>query len=106
MWLTSTEDLPKLTSFYERAARLKQRAIEAGNQCVVEQQERIKSLEETSMDGSLSPEEVLGQLQSDLVEAESALEEVREHGLILAANYLERTIVDLKTRMTAWEEPA
>ncbi|MGZ3645850.1 MAG: tyrosine-type recombinase/integrase [Ktedonobacteraceae bacterium] len=114
MWLTSTEDLPKLTSFYERATHLKQHAIEAGNHCVVEQQEciivhlavRIKSLEEPSMDSSLSTDEVLGQLQADLVEAESALEEVSEHGLISAANYLERTITDLKARITAWEESA
>src|SRR5438270_7995189 len=32
MWLTSTEDLPALKSFYERAVRLKQRAGETGNQ--------------------------------------------------------------------------
>ena len=41
MWLTSTEDLPELKSFYERAVRLKQRAIEKDNQFVVEHQDRI-----------------------------------------------------------------
>src|SRR5579875_1817054 len=59
MWLTSTDDLPKLKSFYERAVRLRQSAIEAGNQFVVEQQERIiaglavriNSLENTEADG-------------------------------------------------------
>jgi integrase/recombinase XerD len=43
MWLTSTDDLPKLKSFYERAVRLKQRATEKGNQFVVDQQEHIIS---------------------------------------------------------------
>jgi len=114
MWLTSTDDLLKLKSFHERAVRLKQRAEEKGNHFVVGQQEhiiaslaiRIKSLEETSMDGTLAVDEVLGQLQADLAEAESALEEVQENGLIPAAKYLERTITDLKTRIAAWEESA
>ena len=114
MWLTSTEDLPKLKSFYERAVRLKQRASDVGNHFVIEQQERIianlavriESLEATEMDGKLVVDEVLGQLQTDLVEAECALEEVRENGLIPAAKYLERTIVDLKARIAALEEPA
>src|SRR5258705_12312196 len=60
MWLTSTDDLLKLKSFHERAVRLKQRAEEKGNHFVVGQQEhiiaslaiRIKSWEETSMDGT------------------------------------------------------
>lgn len=41
MWLTSTDDLLKLKSFYERAVRLKQRAEEKGNHFVVDQQEHI-----------------------------------------------------------------
>ena len=41
MWLASTDDLPALKSFYERALHLKQRAKETGNQFVIEQQERI-----------------------------------------------------------------
>jgi hypothetical protein len=41
MWLTSTDDLPALKSFYERAIRLRQRGVEAGNQIVVQQQEHI-----------------------------------------------------------------
>jgi Phage integrase family len=114
MWLTSTDDLLKLKSFHERAVRLKQRAEEKGNHFVVGQQEhiiaslaiRIKSLEETSMDGTLVVDEVLGHLQADLAEAESALEEVRENGLIPATKYLERTITDLKSRIAAWEESA
>jgi integrase/recombinase XerD len=112
MWLTSTDDLLKLKSFYERAVRLKQRAEEKGNHFVVEQQEhiiaslaiRIKSLEETSMDGTLAVDDVLGQLKADLAEAESALEEIHENGLIPAAKYLERTITDLKARIAALEE--
>lgn len=41
MWLASTDDLPALKSFYERALHLKQRAMETGNRFVIEQQERI-----------------------------------------------------------------
>jgi integrase/recombinase XerD len=113
MWLTSTEDLPSLKSFYERATRLKQRATEKGNQFVVDQQEhiiinlatRIKSLEEPAMDGTLAVDEVLTQLRTDLTEAESALDEVRENGLIPAAKYLERSIADLKARIAVLEDP-
>jgi integrase/recombinase XerD len=112
MWLTSTDDLPKRKSFYERAVRLRQSAIEAGNQFVVEQQERIiaglavriNSLENTEADGTLCVDDVLAQLRQDLAEAESALEEVRENGLVPAAKYLERTITDLKSRIAALEE--
>jgi integrase/recombinase XerD len=114
MWLTSTDDLPKLKSFYDRALRLKQRATLADNQFVVEQQERIiatlsvriKSLEVTEMDGTLCVDDLLGQLRRDLIEAESALEEVHENGLVPAAKYLERTIADLKARLVTLEEPA
>ncbi len=114
MWLTSTDDLSKLKSFYERAIHLKQQATACGNQFVIDQQERIianlsvriKSLEETSTDGTLAVDEVLEQLKADLAEADSALEEVGEHGLIPAAKYLERTIADLKAKITALEEPA
>ena len=114
MWLTSTDDLPKLKSFYDRALRLKQRATLADSQFVVEQQERIiatlsvriKSLEVTEMDGTLCVDDLLGQLRRDLIEAESALEEVHENGLVPAAKYLERTIADLKARLVTLEEPA
>jgi integrase/recombinase XerD len=114
MWLTSTEDVPALKSFYERAVRLKQQAIEKDNRFVVEQQERIiatlavriSSLERTEMDGRLAVDDVLAQLRSDLTEAESALEEALENGLVQAAKYLERTITDLKARITAVEETA
>lgn len=96
MWLTSTDDLPNLKSFSERAIRLKQRATACGNQFVIDQQEhiianlsvRIKSLEEPSMDGTLAVDEVLEHFKADLAEAESALEEVDEHGLIPAAKCL------------------
>ncbi len=114
MWLTSTDDLPALKSFYERAVRLRQRGIEAGNHIVVQQQEhiiatlavRIKSLEATEMDGTLCVDDVLAQLHTDLAEAESGLEEAREAGLLLAAKHLERTITDLKARVAALEESA
>jgi len=70
MWLTSTDDVSKLKSFYERAVRLKQRAEEKGNHFVVDQQEhiiaslaiRIKSLEATEMDGTLAVDEVGGSM--------------------------------------------
>lgn len=112
MWLTSTDDLPKLKSFYERAVRLKQRATEVCNHHVIEQQDRIianlavriNGLENTQMDGTLCVDDVLTQLHMDLAEAESALEEVRENGLVPAAKYLERTLVDLKSRIAALEE--
>src|SRR5690348_13001672 len=100
MWLTSTEDLPALTSFSERATRLHQHAVNAGNQFVVQQQQRIvanlavriKSLENTEMDGTdVALDDVLMQLRMDLAEAESALDEVCVNGLIPAAKYLERT---------------
>ncbi len=114
MWLTSTDDLPALKSFYQRATRLKERASAVGNQVVIEQQDRIipllavriKSLEEAPMDGSLCVEDVLAQLRTDLAEAESALEEAREAGLVLAAKHLERIVEEIKTRLTALEESA
>ena len=114
MWLTSTDDLPSLKSFYERAIHLKQRATEVGNQVVVDQQGRIvtalavriKSLEATEMDGSLCVDDVLAQLRTDLAEAESGLEEAREARLMLAARHLERAITEIKARIAALEEPA
>jgi hypothetical protein len=114
MWLTSTDDLRALKSFYERALHLKQRAMETGNQFVIEQQERIvatlavriNSLETSAMDGSLCVDDVLAQLRADLGEAESGWEEACEAGLVLAAKYLERAIADLKAKIAALEESA
>jgi hypothetical protein len=111
MWLTSTDDLPALKSFYERAVRLRQRAQDVGNQVVVQQQThiitnltvRLKSLEEPEADGTLSLEEMLAQLRTDLAEAESGLEEARAAGLLLATKHLERVIGELKVRLAALE---
>ncbi len=111
MWLTSTDDLPSLKSFYDRAIRLKQRAFEKGNQIVVEQQDRIipvlalriKSLEATEMDGSLCVDDILAQLRTDLLEAESALDEVQALKLVLPARHLERAIAEMKMRIAALE---
>ena len=111
MWLTSTDDLPVLKSFYARAVRLKQRADQIGNQLVIEQQEhiipllavRIKSLEEPETGGTLCVGDLLTQLHADLAEAESGLEEAREAGLLLAAKTLEWTITELKARIEALE---
>ncbi len=58
------------------------------------------------MDGALCVDDVLAQLRSDLIEAESGLEEAREAGLVLAARHLERGITEIKARITALEEPA
>jgi integrase/recombinase XerD len=113
MWLTSTDDLPALKSFYDRALRLKQQATTYGNQMVVEQQGRIiptlvlriKSLEDVPMDGSLGVDEVLAQFRTDLTEAECGLEEAQTAGLVLAARHLERTIKEMKMRIVALEVP-
>lgn len=113
MWLTSTDDVPALKSFYDRAIRLNQHALEKGNQIVVQQQDRIiptlvlriKSLEETLMDGSLCVDEVLSQLRLDLAEAEDGLEEAQCAGLVLAARHLERAIVEMKRHIAALEVP-
>jgi len=113
-WLTSTDDLPALKSFYQRAVRLKHRATEVGNQLVIERQDRIipglslriKSLEDPQAESGLSVDELLAGLSSDLAEAESGLEEAREAGLPLAAKHLERTITDLKMRIAALGETA
>lgn len=113
MWLTSTDDLPTLKSFYDRSIRLKQRAIEKGNKIVVEQQDRIiptlalriKSLEETEMDGTLCVDDVLAQLRTDLAEAECGLEEAQAAGLVLATRHLERAITDMNMRIVALEVP-
>jgi hypothetical protein len=101
MWLTSTDDVPTLKSFYVRSIRLRQRAVEAGNQTVITQQDhiisnlavRIKSLEEEDADGMLCVEDVLIQLHTELAEAISGWEEAKEAGLLLAAKHLERTII-------------
>jgi integrase len=113
MWLTSTDDLPALKSFSDRATRLKQRALEKGNQMVVEQQDRIiptlalriKSLEEAPMDGSRCVDDVLAHLRTDLAEAECGLEEARAAGLVLATRHMERAMTELKMRIAALEVP-
>lgn len=64
---------------------------------------RIKSLEDRSVDGSLSVDDVLEQLCTDLAEAESAMEEVRTAGVVLATKHLERMIIELKAKITALE---
>jgi hypothetical protein len=94
MGLTSTDDLPALKSFHERAVRLRQRAQGVGNQVVVQQQThiianltvRLKRLEEPKGDGTLDLDEMLVQLRTDLAEAMSGLEEAQTAGLLLAAN--------------------
>jgi integrase len=111
MWLTSTDDLPALKSFHERAVRLRQRAQDVGNQVVVQQQThiitnltvRLKSLEEPKGDGELDLDEMLAQLRTDLAEARAGLEEAQTAGLLLAAKHLERVIGELLARLAALE---
>jgi len=111
MWLTSTDDVPALKSFYVRAIRLRQRAVETRNQTVITQQDhiitnlavRIKSLEEDDADGQLGVDDLLAQLRVDLAEAISGWEEAKEAGLLLAAKHLERTTIDLKAKIEALE---
>jgi integrase len=111
MWLTSTDDLPALKSFSNRANCVKHHAREKGNQIVIEQHDRIiptlalriKSLEEPSVDGSLCVDEVLSQLRLDLAEAEIGLEEAQRAGLVLATRHLERAIAEMKRRLAALE---
>src|SRR5258708_31788779 len=111
MWLTSTDDLPALKSFHERAVRLRQRAQEVGNQVVVQQQThiitnltvRLKSLEEPKGDETLDLDSLLAQLRTDLAEARAGLEEAQTAGLLLAAKHLERGISELKARLAVLE---
>jgi integrase len=111
-WLTSTDDLPSLKIFYRNALRLKQKAVESGNQMVVNNQERIipilalriARLERTDSESSLSLLELISQLQANLVDAESALEEAQGSGLLVAEKCLKRIVADLKANITALEE--
>jgi integrase/recombinase XerD len=111
LWLTSTEDLPRLKAFYGRALHMLQRAVEAGNEVVKHNQERIISnlavriakLEDAGLDRSLSVEDLLDQLRSDLAGAVNAREESREAGRLVAVKAMELIIVDLKANITALE---
>jgi integrase len=111
-WLTSTDDLPALKVFHTKAIHLRERAVGTGNQFVIQNQDRIipnlalriAKLENIDMDGSLSVEDLLTQLRTDLLEAESGLLEAREAGLLVAAKQMEHIIADLKAEITALEE--
>lgn len=111
-WLTSTNDLPALKLFQTKAIHLRARAVEAGNQFVIQNQDRIipnlalriAKLENIDMDTSLSVEELLTQLRRDLQEAKNGLIEAREAGLLVAAKQMELIIADLKAEITALEE--
>ena len=110
-WLTSTEDLPRLKAFYNRANQLWQKAVESGNQIVVKNQEhiipllalRIAKLEDTSMDGSLTVVDLLTQLRTECKEVESEMEEARAQGRLVVAKELERIVEDLKAKIIALE---
>lgn len=111
-WLTSTDDLPALRSFYERAVRLRQLAVERGNAVVQQQQDRIipllalriKSLEEPEADETLSVVDLLFQLREDLTKAQDALEEARKDGLVQATKLLEQVVNDISAKVAALEE--
>jgi integrase/recombinase XerD len=111
-WLTATEDLPALKAFLGKAIRLRQRAIEAGNELVVKNQDqiipmlqlRITSLEQTGDDyESFSLEEVLQQLKHELAELEVGLEEAREAQLVIGVKQFERRIAELQAQIAALE---
>ena len=110
-WLTSTDDLPRMKEFYKRAISVRQKAIELDNQIVVKNQDRIipnlalriTKLEDTNMDGSLSVNDLLAQLQTDLLEVKSELGDAREQGRFLVARQLEHIVEDLKEKITALE---
>lgn len=111
-WLTSTDDLPALRSFYERAVRLRKLAAERGNAVVLQQQDRvipllalrIKSLEAPEAEGTVSVDDLLLQLREDLAAAESALEEARQAGVVQATKFLEQITADLAAKIAALEE--
>ena len=113
-WLTSTEDLPTLKAFLQRATRLRQRAAEAGSQVVVANQDRIipllqlrvASLENSSSaHESISVQGLLEHLKGELAEMEAGLEEAQEAQLVIAVKHLERQIAELKAQIAALEEP-
>jgi hypothetical protein len=111
-WLTSTEDLPALQTFYRKAIRLRQRAQEAGNPVVLQNQDniiplltlRIRSLEDTSTDSALSLDELVQQLRADLVEVEVGRDEACEAGLFLSEKHLERSMLELQANLAELEE--
>lgn len=113
-WLTSTEDIPALKQFHQRAVRLRERAAQAGNILVIQQQDqiiphlalRVKSLEQPHPDEMLSVDDLLVQLRADLAEAESALNEVQETGMLVVMKLVERTIIELKANIAALEDPS
>src|SRR5579871_251484 len=111
-WLTSTEEVPALKAFLERAMRLRQQAVEKGNQMVVANQDRIipllqmriASLEKASgEDGSLSVDDLLKQLKAELAELEAGLEEAREAQLIIGIKHFEQRIAELKAQIASLE---
>ena len=111
-WLTATDDLPGLRAFYGRAIQVWQKAVESGNEIVVKNQERIipnlalriAKLEDTSMDSSLSGNDLLTELRADCAEAERELVEAHEQGRLVMAEQLGWIVEDLKVKITALEE--
>lgn len=110
-WLTSTEDLPALKTFQAKAVRLRQRSEGVGNRLVTEQQDRllpslalrIAALEQPEQ-GVLTVPDLLVQLRAEFAQIETALEEARASGLIVATKRLERDLADLQATMAALEE--
>jgi hypothetical protein len=106
-WLTSTDDLPALKSFHQRAVRLKQRATEVGNHTVIEQQDRIipslsvriKSLEDPSLDGGLSVDELF-------LEEEAQVMQLEARGYIRMREKREQLIASLTPLIAVLEEEA
>jgi integrase/recombinase XerD len=111
-WLTSTEDVPALKAFLERAVRLRQLAADKGNRAVITNQDRIipllqvriASLEKASgADGSLFVAALLEQLKAALAEMEAGLEEAREAQLVIGIKHFEHRITELKAQIASLE---
>jgi integrase len=111
-WLTSTEDLPALKAFHSKAIRLRQRAQEARNPVVLQNQDkiipllalRITSLENVEVQDSPAADELLNQLREDLAEAQVGRDEAREAGIFSAEKHLEQNILELEARIAGLEE--
>lgn len=114
LWLTSTDDLPKLEEMAARSGTVLTKARQAGNQIVVENmerimiplQQRIETLHRLGGEAACTPTEQLHSYREQLVQAEAGAAEARAAGLWLAVKTAEHAIQELKAKITAleWKE--
>ncbi len=110
-WLTSTDDLPGLKGFRDRAVQLRAKAAEAGNEVVLSNQDRIvpnlevriAALEAPSGEPPTVPA-LVDALRIELAEVGAALDEAHGAGLVLSAKQLERSVLDLRNRLRGLEQ--